>query len=130
MAIKIVQPLLLLALWPLAGGAAPEQPLYHRLNSVQNLKAYALNFCIGEAFKDQKSVQSETIVAARAYFDFGHFNHDAYIEAAKLATSFLAKNYVSENGEKLVMLKCIDLFNSKELDALAKKYSRAQGRTR
>ncbi len=130
MAIKIGKSLLLLGLLPLTSAAAPEAPLYQRLGPEQNLKAYALNFCIGEAFKEQKAIQTETIVAARAYFDFGRFGHDAYIDAAKLATSFLAKNYISENGEKLAMLKCIDLFHSKELDALAKKYSRMRGQGR
>jgi hypothetical protein len=54
----------------------------------------------------------------------GSFGVEAYDEAATLARKFLAKKYIGMHGEKLTVMKCVDLFHSKELDQLSKKYNR------
>ncbi len=104
-------------------GSAPVQD-FRTLTPVQNLKSYALTICLARGFPDNKALTTETHAAARAYIDFGKFGIDAYNEAAALAHRFVAQHYESEHGEKLTVLKCLDLFHSKELATLAQKYHR------
>ena len=44
----------------------------------------------------------------------------------RLAIRYAKLNYGSVSGSRLNTMKCIDLFNSKELDELAGKLSRAK----
>jgi hypothetical protein len=122
---------LLYCLWgiAMAAQAKPAETDFRSYTPVQNLKSYALTICLARGFADNKPFNIETHVAARAYIDFGKFGIDAYNEAAALATRFVAKNYESENGEKLTILKCIDLFHSAELASLAKKYQRLRDKS-
>jgi hypothetical protein len=89
----------------------------------QYLKNFALSACIAQAYKSDEVVK-DSRAAADGYLQLGSFPYEAHEEAAALARKFLAKDYQSYSGAKLVLMKCIDLFNSKELDRLAKKYLR------
>ena len=89
---------------------------------IQYLKNYALSSCIARGYQS-KDVVNDAIVAANGYKELGSLDIDAYNEAAVLGQKFLAKEYMSQNGEKLVLMKCIDFYHSKELDRLARKYA-------
>jgi hypothetical protein len=89
----------------------------------QYLKNFALSACIAQAYKSDEVVK-DSRAAAGGYLQLGSFPYEAYEEAAALAEKFLAKEYQSATGAKLVLMKCIDLFHSKELDRLTKKYLR------
>ena len=89
----------------------------------QYLKNFALSACIAQAYKSDEVVK-DSRAAADGYLQLGSFPYEAHEEAAALARKFLAKEYQSASGAKLVLMKCIDLFHSKELDRLAKKYLR------
>lgn len=86
------------------------------------LKNYALSACIADGFKS-KEVVYDSAAAARAYVEFGDFPLEAYTEAAVLGKKFLTRKYNSQTGEKLILMKCIDFYHSKELDQIAKKYN-------
>ena len=89
----------------------------------QYLKNFALSACIAQAYKSDEVVK-DSRAAADGYLQLGSFPYEAHEEAAALARKFLAKDYQSHSGAKLILMKCIDLFHSKELDRLAKKYLR------
>lgn len=92
--------------------------------AVQQLKNYALSTCIadgdlgGDAAKDAAA-------AARGYLEFGDLPLEAHTEATLLGRQFLAREYKSSTGEKMVIMKCIDFYNSPELEKLAQRYRAA-----
>ena len=88
---------------------------------IQYLKNFALSVCLADGYKS-KDVVKDSLAAAGGYSELGSLPFEAYEEAETLAKQFLAKKYLSISGEQLTLIKCIDLFHSKELDKLAKKY--------
>jgi hypothetical protein len=92
-------------------------------SAVQYLKNFALSVCISDGYKSDEVVKDSS-AAAGGYLELGGFPMEAYEEAEALGKKFLAKEYKSIHGEKLTLMKCIDLFHSKELDQLAKKYNK------
>lgn len=89
---------------------------------IQYLKNYALSACIADGYQS-KEVVNDAVAAANGYKELGSLDIDAYNEVAALVPKFLSKNYMSQSGEKLVIMKCIDFFHSKELDHIARKYA-------
>ncbi len=89
---------------------------------VEYLKNFALSACIADGYKSAEVV-SDSRAAAGGYLELGSFPYEAYEEAAALGKRFLAKEYKSFSGEELILMKCIDLFHSEELEALAKRYN-------
>ena len=93
-----------------------------KYSPVQYLKNYALSTCLADGYKSEEVVK-DAAAAARGYLEFGELPLEAYTEATLLGRKFLSKEYKSMSGEKLILMKCIDFYNSKELDRLAKKYA-------
>jgi hypothetical protein len=89
---------------------------------IQYLKNYALSSCIADGYQS-KEVVIDASAGANGYKELGSLDIDAYNEAAVLGRKFLAKEYLSQSGEKLILMKCIDFYHSKELDRLARKYA-------
>jgi hypothetical protein len=90
---------------------------------IQYLKNFALSACIADGYKSDE-VTKDSRAAAGGYLELGSFPFEAYEEAAALGKTFLAKDYQSISGEQITLMKCIDLFHSKELDRLARKYGK------
>jgi hypothetical protein len=90
---------------------------------IQYLKNFALSTCIADGYKSEEVVKDGT-AAAGGYLELGSFPFEAYEEAAALGKKFLAKDYQGKSGEQITLMKCIDLFHSKELDRLAKAYGK------
>ena len=108
---------------PLGGNAEAAEPRVP-YTPVQYLKNFALSVCIGEGFKSDDEVAKEANGAAGGYLELGSFPIEAHEQAAALAKKYLAKEYLSKHGHKLTVMKCIDLFHSKELDRLVRKYNK------
>lgn len=89
---------------------------------IQYLKNYALSSCIADGYQS-KDVVNDASAGANGYMELGSLGIDAYHEAAVLGRKFLAKEYLSKSGEKLILMKCIDFYHSKELDRVARKYA-------
>lgn len=89
---------------------------------IQYLKNYALSSCIADGYQS-KDVVNDASAGANGYKELGSLDIDAYNEAAVLGRKFLAKKYLSQSGEKLILMKCIDFYHSTELDRLAHKYA-------
>jgi hypothetical protein len=88
---------------------------------IQYLKNFALSVCLANGYRS-KEVMKDSLAAAGGYSELGSLPLEAYEKAVTLAKRFLAKKYLSISGEQLTLMKCIDLFHSKELDQLARKY--------
>jgi Type VI secretion system (T6SS), amidase immunity protein len=88
----------------------------------QYLKNYALSACLADGYTAQEVVADAT-AGAIGYKELGSLSIDAYNDAMNMVRAFLQKEYSGQNGERLIVMKCIDLYNSKELDKLARKYS-------
>lgn len=89
---------------------------------VQYLKNYALSSCIANGYQSREVV-NDAVAAANGYKELGSLDIDAYNEVAALSLMFLSKNYMSQSGENLIIMKCIDFFHSQDLDRLARKYA-------
>ena len=119
MAIKIVTSFFLALVSSVCYGDGIEKKHY---TPIQYLKNYALSSCIADGYQS-KDVVNDATAGANGYKELGSLDIDAYSEAAVLGRKFLAKEYLSQSGEKLVLMKCIDFYHSKELDRLARKYA-------
>lgn len=97
----------------------------HDYTPIQYLKNYALSACIADGYQSADVIRDAT-AAANGYMELGSLDIDAYNEALLLGREFLAKEYLSKRGEKLILMKCLDLFHSRELDQLARKYGGAE----
>lgn len=89
----------------------------------QYLKNFALSTCLAYGL-EEKEAKTEANAASGGYLELGSFGIEAYEAAAALARTYLAKPYQSKQGSKLTVMKCIDLFHSKELEQLARRYQR------
>jgi hypothetical protein len=87
-------------------------------------KNYALSVCIANAFPGDEAVKKEAGAAAMGYFELGSFPVEGQAAFVELGERFLAKPYESHlSTQSLVLMKCIDMYHSAELDELARKYS-------
>lgn len=102
-------------------GCASQQSILKKYTPIQYLKNYALCTCIADGFESSEVIK-DSAAGARGYHEFGDLPLEAHTEATLLGRKFLEKEYKSITGEKLILMKCIDFYNSKELDELAKKY--------
>lgn len=91
----------------------------------QNYKDMALAFCISKAYATSSSANADAMATADGLDQWTNYDADASTgQLEKLVHNYLARNYLSIEGEnvKLNLLKCIDLYHSKELAALTKRY--------
>lgn len=86
-------------------------------SSEQYLKNFALSTCVSIGYQSEK-VKKDAAAASRGYLEFGDYSLSAHTAARKLAQEFLARKYGSQSGEPMILAKCIDLYNSKELQKL------------
>ena len=101
-----------------AFGQAPAK----KYSPIQYLKNYALCTCIADGFQSNEVIK-DAAAGARGYLEFGDLPLEAHTEATLLGRKFLARDYKSMTGQKLILMKCIDFYHSKELNELAAKYA-------
>jgi hypothetical protein len=92
-----------------------------KYSQVELLRNYAMARCLSQAFPGS-ALEPDATASAAGYLERGSVSADAYVEIAKLADSFLARKYPSQSGQPLQTMKCIDLFQSKDLSLLAKRF--------
>ncbi|ATZ10505.1 T6SS amidase immunity protein Tai4 family protein [Erwinia amylovora] len=90
-----------------------------------NLKNYALSSCISQGYQS-KEVKEDAAAAARGYLEFGDYSLAAHTAVRKLGKAFLAKEYTSQSGEPMTLVKCIDFYHSGQLDKLVKEFKGKQ----
>jgi len=89
---------------------------------VQLLKNHAFAACLSDGLAGSDAAK-DAAAAAREYFEHGSLPIEAHTEAVHLARKYLAKDYKNIYGDNLVVMKCIDFFNSGELGRLVLKYA-------
>ncbi len=88
---------------------------------------YALSACLGEAFPD---LRAEADAAAGGFVQYGAGPAEAYAKADALASKFLRKDYPSQSGATMDIMKCIDFSSSPEIEDLVARYIPAKPRKR
>lgn len=86
------------------------------------VKNHALTVCLAKGLGPGPAAD-KAAAAAREYFEQGSLPIDAYTEAAKLADIALRSDPKNIYGDDLVFIKCLDLYNSKDLEAVVAKFS-------
>lgn len=107
----------------LAPAASHAQTARKPYSGSDYLRNYALSTCIADGYRDE-AVVKDSSAAARGYLELGSYPIEAHTEATKLAREFLKREYKSASGEPLTLMKCIDLYHSRELRQIIKKYGR------
>ena len=102
--------------------AAADDGVRVEYSAVEYLQNFALSVCLADGYTSSEAVK-DSLAAAGGYSELGSLPFEAYEEAESLAKQFLKKKYESMTGQQLTLMKCIDLFHSKELALIAKKYS-------
>lgn len=121
----IAQRILLAAALSIGSGVSAASDVSPKYAQKALLKNWAMSRCLAEAYSDQSS-KDDANASAAAYLESGNQPIEAYEKLGELAVKYAKLNYGSVSGSKLNTMKCIDLFNSKELDALASRLSRAK----
>ena len=76
---------------------------------------YAVTECLALAFPQ---IGPEANAAANGYVQYGDGPFDAYQEVARLAQAYLRRDYPSQGGAKLSIMKCLDFGRSAEITKL------------
>jgi hypothetical protein len=101
----------------MAQDIAPEQLTVARLK----LQNYAFCECMGFVYKEYDSLWINDGSAA-GYFETGAHDLDAYDSIREGARTFLSRKlYRSYENKALGIMKCLDFYNSSELDSLIKR---------
>ena len=87
------------------------------------LKNWVLSVCFARISKDDQS-RSDANATASAYMEFGRQQIEAYDSLRELVEKFTSRKYAGSVASEFNTMKCIDLFYSKELDALTSELTR------
>lgn len=117
--LKHLLPLVLLA--GFSAACHSEATVRRAYTPVEYLKNYALASCLADGYQS-----ADAVATANGYKELGSLDIEAYNTAAVLGRQFLAREYPSQNGAELVLMKCVDLYHSKELATLARRYAKGR----
>ena len=87
------------------------------------LKNWALSVCLAKISKDP-SAKEDANATASAYLEFGHQRIEVYDALRDIAERYANRRYSGSIKSEFNTMKCIDLFHSKELDSLVKRYAK------
>jgi hypothetical protein len=106
-----------LALGAMAQNIVPEQLEVTRLK----LKNYTFCYCLSLVYSEYDSLWIKD-GSGGGYFETGAYGLAAYDSVGAAALSFLSRQvYSSKDGEFLGLMKCLDFYNSRELDELVRR---------
>jgi hypothetical protein len=107
----------------LALPAHAEQGETVRYSQKALLKSWALSRCLGEVNTDA-GAKDDANATASALLERGRQPITVYESVGALVSKYASRKYEGSVKSDFNTLKCIDLFNSRELDALAGKLSK------
>jgi hypothetical protein len=94
-------------------------------NNATNYKDRALTYCVAQAYKNSPAGEDAETTGA-VFLDWTYYDLAANSEINVLIDKYLGRDYSNpfEGYEKakFSMLKCIDMYHSKELEEQVKKY--------
>ena len=113
------------ALWPPAHAAGPQAGAR---THAQNYKDMVLATCMAQAYRDDTGAAADAGSSVSALRDWTYYDLDRSPDAvAALVARYLARDYRNPlveaeiPGVRFDLLKCLDLYHSRELDELAGK---------
>jgi hypothetical protein len=89
------------------------------------LKNWALSRCLAVVYADP-TTKNDANATASAYLEYGKVSIEAYDELSALVNNYAKRSYGGSIKSDYNTMKCIDMFQSKELDRLANKLSKPQ----
>ncbi|WP_455808479.1 type VI secretion system amidase immunity protein Tai4 [Pseudomonas koreensis] len=108
--------------------AQPSSPEGMYRTHAQNYKDMVLATCIASAYKFSANVGTDAGSSVTALREWANYDWEKSPLAVKaLVKKYLARDYTNPlaesqiKGIKFDLLKCLDMYHSKELDALTKK---------
>ncbi len=118
----------------LADGPPPRAvlPEAARRTYAQNYADIALALCIAQAYAADPHAKADAISSAGGIDEWSNFDLQPGHEAmAALISLYLSRDYPSIHGPqvRLDLMKCLDLFHSKELAAQVRRFAPAPGHT-
>lgn len=119
-----------------AGPARTSFPAAGARSHAQNYRDMVMATCLANAYKGNREVAIDAGSSVSALRDWTLFDMDnAPDEVRTLVDSFLARDYRNPiveaeiKGVRFDLLKCLDLYHSRELDTHIKRYVIEPGKT-
>lgn len=97
------------------------------------LKDYAFCQCLWHTMQENTHIKEDSLLltkyfiqdgSASAYFLTSRYSLDTYEAIDSIAEIYSRKIYKSHEGETLGIMKCLDFYNSYELDRIIKSYDK------
>jgi hypothetical protein len=112
----------------LQAAGAPTAPQAATRSNHQNYKDMVLAACVARAYKDDPKAGKDAGHSASVYVEWTAYDIERAVEPMnRLIESYLARDYgnplVEHQGVQFDLLKCVDLYHSKELTAQAKRFA-------
>ncbi|WP_082887517.1 type VI secretion system amidase immunity protein Tai4 [Bordetella ansorpii] len=111
-----------------AAGTQPQSPRAPERTYAQNYKDMVLATCMAKAYQGDRSAAMDAGSSISALRDWTYYDLEKSPDAVNaLVDAYLARDYRNPLAESEVkgvrfdMLKCLDLYHGKELDALVKQ---------
>ncbi|RMS10874.1 hypothetical protein ALP72_03280 [Pseudomonas coronafaciens pv. coronafaciens] len=129
--------LLFSCLAPTSFASPPESfPQGMERTYAQNYRDMVLATCIANAYKGEKSTAMDAGSSVTALREWAYYDFEKSPDAVKaLIDKYLARDYTNPlveseiKGVKFDLLKCLDLYHSKELNSLVKEVMIKPGHT-
>ena len=86
--------------------------------SIERIRLKNMAFCDCVTYASLSSKDSVLIVndgSAAGYFELGNYSKEAYGLIDSLAKEYSKISYPSKEGRSLIFMKCLDFYNSKQL---------------
>lgn len=87
------------------------------------LRNWAMARCVMRAYEDGP-MRKDAGASAAGYLEFGSSAFEVYEAIDALVIAQLNKTYPSKSGEKMQMMKCLDLMHGKALERLIENATR------
>lgn len=88
-----------------------------------DLENFTLSYCLAQS-ESGDIMQREAKAAVGAYVELGRYPAEVYEEAALVARNYSKRPYKSyQEGVQLILMKCIDASQSKEIKSIKKRFS-------
>jgi len=124
-------PLLAILLCATVAQAGTDQVIALTRDNATNFKDRALAFCVARAYADSPAGQDAASTAG-IFLDWTYFDLPANDALDSLITRYLQRDYSTPiegfSDAKFALLKCIDLYHSRDLDELVGQYVRHPNR--
>ncbi|GAA5175551.1 T6SS amidase immunity protein Tai4 family protein [Niveibacterium umoris] len=99
--------------------AVAQEPTTAKYSQKTLLKNWALSRCLAQIAPDEAS-RNDANATAAAYLEFGHQPIETYEAIDKLVVTFIKREYAGSTKSSYNSMKCIDLFHSRDLDAIVR----------